>query len=73
MMLGVCLGLALAVGVAVWQTRSLWLLCAQPFDWRGLLKQITPLMLGFGAVQFLFTADTMFVKAYFPGDDGHFT
>jgi O-antigen/teichoic acid export membrane protein len=72
MMLGVCLGLAVGVGIAVWQTRSLWLLHAQPFDWRSLLKQIVPLMLGFGAVQFLFTADTMFVKAYFSGDDAAF-
>jgi len=72
MMLGVCLGLAVGVGVAIWQTRSLWLLRAQPFDWRGLLKQIVPLMLGFAAVQFFFTADTMFVKAYFPGDDAAF-
>ena len=72
MMLGVCLGLAVGVGVAIWQTRSLWLLHAQPFDWRGLLKQIVPLMLGFAAVQFFFTADTMFVKAYFSGDDAAF-
>jgi O-antigen/teichoic acid export membrane protein len=50
----------------------LWRLPAQPFDWRSLLKQILPLMLGFGAVQFLFTADTMFVKAYFSGDDAAF-
>jgi O-antigen/teichoic acid export membrane protein len=72
MMLGVLLGLAVGVGMAVWQTRSLWWQSAQPFDWRSLLKQITPLMLGFGAVQFLFTADTMFVKAYFSGDDAAF-
>ncbi len=72
MMLGVCLGLAVGVGVAIWQTRSLWLLHAQPFDWRSLLKQIVPLMLGFAAVQFFFTADTMFVKAYFSGDDAAF-
>jgi O-antigen/teichoic acid export membrane protein len=72
MMFGVCAGLAAGVGVAVWQTRSLWRLPAQPFDWRSLLKQILPLMLGFGAVQFLFTADTMFVKAYFSGDDAAF-
>jgi len=31
-----------------------------------------PLMLGFGAVQFLFTADTMFVKAYFTQDESGF-
>jgi O-antigen/teichoic acid export membrane protein len=72
MMLGVLLGLAAGVGVAVWQTRSLWLLPAQPFDWRSLLKQIVPLLLGFAAVQFFFTADTMFVKAYFSGDDAAF-
>ena len=72
MMLGVCLGLAVGVGVAIWQTRPLWLLRAQTFDWRSLLKQIVPLMLGFAAVQFFFTADTMFVKAYFSGDDAAF-
>ena len=72
MMLGVLLGLITAVGLAVWQTRGLWLLQAQPFDWRSLLKQIGPLMLGFAAVQFLFTADTMFVKVYFSGDDAAF-
>ena len=72
LMLGVCLGLAVGVAVAIWQTRSLWLLHAQAFDWRGLLKQIVPLMLGFAAVQFFFTADTMFVKAYFSGDDAAF-
>ena len=72
MMLGVLLGLVAAVGLAVWQTRGLWMLQAQPFDWRSLLKQIGPLMLGFAAVQFLFTADTMFVKVYFSGDDAAF-
>jgi O-antigen/teichoic acid export membrane protein len=68
MMTGVCLGLAVAVGIGIWQTRSLWQLPALPFDWRSLLAQIIPLMLGFGAVQFFLTADTIFVKAYFPGD-----
>ena len=72
MMLGVCLGLALATGLGIWQTRPLWMLHTQPFDWRSLLRQIIPLMLGFGAIQFLFTADTMFVKAYFSGDDAAF-
>jgi O-antigen/teichoic acid export membrane protein len=69
MMVGVCLGLVLATGVGIWQTRHLWRLPAQPFDRRSLLAQIVPLMLGFGAVQFLFTADMLFVRAYFPGDE----
>jgi len=72
MMVGVCLGLAVAVGIGIWQTRLLWLRHAQPFDWRSLLAQIVPLMLGFGAVQFFFTADTMFVKVYFSGDETGF-
>jgi O-antigen/teichoic acid export membrane protein len=36
-----------------------------PFDWRGLVKQVLPLLFGFGAYQFLLTADTMFMKVYF--------
>ena len=72
MMAGVCLGLAVGTAVGIWQTRSLWRLPALPFDWRSLLAQIVPLMLGFGAVQFMFTADTMFVRAYFAEDDSAF-
>lgn len=69
MMTGVLLGLVAGVGIALWQTRSVWLAPAQPFDWRSLLRQVIPLMLGCSAVQFLFTADTMFVKAYFTKED----
>jgi len=72
MMTGVFLGLTVAVGICIWQTRWLWRLTGQPFDWRNLLAQIIPLMLGFGAVQFFLTADTMFVKAYFSGEQTAF-
>ncbi len=72
MIAGVCVGLAVAVGIGIWQTRGLWGLRAEPFNVRELLGQIAPLMLGFGAVQFLFTADTMFVKAYFTADESGF-
>ncbi|HUC84979.1 MAG TPA: oligosaccharide flippase family protein [Candidatus Acidoferrales bacterium] len=72
MILGAAVGLAIAVGIGIWQSRALWRLRPEPFDVRELLGQIVPLMLGFGAVQFLFTADTMFVKAYFSPDDSGF-
>jgi len=62
----------LAVGIGIWQTRGLWGLRPEPFNVRELLGQIMPLMLGFGAVQFLFTADTMYVKAYFDPDKSGF-
>jgi O-antigen/teichoic acid export membrane protein len=72
MMTGVLLGLVFATMIGIWRTRDLWLARALPFDWRLLLGQVVPLMLGFAAFQFLFTADTMFVKAYFSGEDTAF-
>ncbi len=69
MMTGVLLGLLVAVLIASWLSRSAWLGPTEPFDWRSLLREVVPLMLGAGAFQFLFTADTMFVKAYFTADE----
>ncbi len=72
MMVGVCAGLVLGVGIGLWQTRLLWARAPQSFDWRGLLARVGPLMAGFACVQFFFTADTMYVKAYFSGEDSAF-
>jgi O-antigen/teichoic acid export membrane protein len=68
MMIGVLVGVALSVVVAVWRTRDLWSLPAEPFDKKPLLRQVVPLLIGFGSCQFMFTSDTMFAKAYFTGD-----
>ncbi len=68
MMLGAAVGLGAWAGIAIWRSRDLWLAKSDPFDARGLFKQAAPLMLGFGACQFLFTTDTMYAKAFFPGD-----
>ena len=72
MVTGVLLGLVAGVAIAAWQTRSLWRVATAPFDRRDLLNQAIPPMLGFGAFFFLLTADTMFVKAYFSGDETGF-
>ena len=69
MMFGAFAGLGAWAGIAIWRSRDLWLAKTERFDGRGLFKQVAPLMLGFGACQFLFTTDTMFVKAFFPGDE----
>jgi len=68
MMSGVTLGLLLGTGVALWHARDLWTVKPARFDWKHLLEQVVPLMIGFGAFQFLFTADTIFAKAYFTGE-----
>jgi O-antigen/teichoic acid export membrane protein len=65
MMAGVLIGIVAGLGIAVWQTRRLWCLSPQAFDWLGVLRQVIPLLFGFLFVQFLFTGDTLFVKHYF--------
>jgi O-antigen/teichoic acid export membrane protein len=68
MMTGALIGVGLAAVVAIWRTRDLWMLPTERFDGKSLMKQVVPLMFGFGACQFMFTSDTMFAKAYFTGD-----
>lgn len=68
MMAGALLGTVVAAGVGIWRNRDLLSLPAEKFDVKELLRQIVPLILGFGACQFLFTSDTMFAKAHFSGD-----
>ena len=69
MMFGALGGLGAWAAIAIWRSRDLWLAKPEPFDGRGLFKQVAPLMLGFGACQFLFTTDTMYAKAFFSGDE----
>lgn len=68
MMAGTLVGLFLGALVPFWRTRDLWSLPGAPFDVKVLTRQVLPLVFGFGACQFLFTADTMFSKAYFTGE-----
>jgi O-antigen/teichoic acid export membrane protein len=65
MVLGILGGMTLALVIAIWPTRSLWLPSPQAFEWRSFLGQIIPLTLGFGAYQFMLTADTMLVRGCF--------
>ena len=68
MMGGASIAVAFAVFILIWRSRDLLLMRAERFDAKNLLRQVVPLMFGFGACQFMFTSDTMFAKAYFTGD-----
>ncbi|MBU6410485.1 MAG: hypothetical protein KGR98_08865, partial [Verrucomicrobia bacterium] len=68
MILGAFIGLGAWAAIAIWRSRDLWLLPEEPFDQMALIRQIVPLMLGFGAVQFLMVSDTMYAKAFFSGN-----
>lgn len=62
---GTLIGVGLAAGVAIWRTRDLWLPRAERFDGKSFLRQILPLLFGYGAFQFLFTSDTLYATAFF--------
>jgi O-antigen/teichoic acid export membrane protein len=64
-MVAVALGLLVATGIGVWQTQTFWRTASAPFDRSLVLGQVVPLMLGFAATQFLFSADTAYVNHYF--------
>jgi O-antigen/teichoic acid export membrane protein len=68
MMAGVTLGVTLATGIAIWQSRAAWSVPPERFDWRSLARQVVPLLLAFFGFQILFTADTLFVGTYFPNE-----
>lgn len=68
MMAGALIGVSLGAIIAIWRTRDLWSAPKESFDGKSLMRQVMPLLLGFGAFQFMFTSDTMFAKAYFSGD-----
>ena len=69
MMTGALIGVGFSALIVIWRSRDLWSLKAERFDGKSLLKQMVPLLFGFGALQFMFTADTMYAKAYFTGDE----
>lgn len=72
MLIGVVLGIAVAVVLGAWHTRKYWLAKPEPFNQRAMVRQITPLLLAFLGFQILFTADTMVVKAFFSDQEAGF-
>ncbi|HEX4645223.1 MAG TPA: hypothetical protein VH598_06395, partial [Verrucomicrobiae bacterium] len=68
-MVGVLAGLLAALGFAARQNRDLFTEPGAPFDSLGWLRRVVPLTLGFGAGQFIFSADAIVVQNYL-GDGG---
>ena len=69
MVSGALAGMIVVAAVAIWRTRDLWSQPCEKIDGLALLRQVAPLMFGFGAFQFMFTSDTMFAQAYFSSDE----
>lgn len=65
MLAGAVIGVGISALICIWRSRDLWLCATEKFDRKSLLRQVLPLVFGFGACQFMFTSDTMFAKAFF--------
>lgn len=64
-MAGVLAGSATVLLIQMWLTRDIWAGPAEPVAIGAFLRQVTPLMIGFGACQLLFCFDTIIVGRYF--------
>src|SRR5438132_3589306 len=64
-MTGALAGEMIALWVGVWRSRQNWAGEREPVDWAAWFGKVVPLTLGFGAFQFMFMVDTMFVRAFF--------
>ncbi|HEY3760862.1 MAG TPA: hypothetical protein VGN23_03860 [Verrucomicrobiae bacterium] len=69
MILGAVVGIGAWAIIGIVRSRDLWMATPEKFDSAGLLKQVVPLFLGFGACQFLFTTDTMYCMAFFSDNE----
>ena len=70
LMAGVWIGLLAAIGAGIWQNYDL--VFKEPgasFNFRSWLANVIPLTIGFGAGQFLLSADAIFVQSYL-GENG---
>ena len=63
-MTGALIGEGLALAVGIWRSREVWRGPGDPICWRAWLSKVIPLTVGFGAFQFMFTADPMFVRFF---------
>jgi len=71
-MVGIVAAIAVTIGLSMWQSRAVWTGPSAPFHWGKTFRQIGPSLIGFTACQFMFSADTIFVGAYFSADDTGF-
>ena len=64
-MAGVFAGSAAVLFIMMWKTREIWSGPSEPVAIAPFLREVTPLMIGFGACQLLFCFDTIIVGRFF--------
>jgi len=71
-MAAVTLSVIIVLAMSMWQSRRLWTGPSAPFRWRELLPTMIPALIGFTACQFIFSADTIYVGAFFSAEETGF-
>jgi len=62
---GILAGALASLFIFAWFTRQTWLGPGAPASWKAWLGRVIPLTFGYGAYQFMFSADPLFVQAWF--------
>lgn len=65
---GILIGILATLAVSSWTSRELWLVRGVAIDWKAWLVRVVPLTLGFGAFQFMFSVDPLYVQWLFDSD-----
>jgi len=68
-MTAVLLGVALSLGLSIWQTRVVWSGPSEKIVWREWLERVVPLSIGVGATTFIMSADMILVRSLFQEDE----
>ncbi len=71
-LLGVLMGMIVAIGVGGWQIRDLFQQPAASFAWKSWLWRAVALTFGFGAVTFMLSVDMIVVQRFFPKEETGF-
>ena len=64
----VLLGMMAVIVIGGWQVRDVWRTETAPVDWNEWLRRVVPLTLGLGAAAFMLSADMVFTRKFFPGE-----
>jgi len=69
---GAIFGMTVVLAITIWRSRAVWMGARSDFDWSEWLRAVLPLAAGIAAVSFALTADVMFVRRNFSGEESGF-
>lgn len=68
-MVGVLMGIVIALAIAAWESRAAWVGEVSAFEWGDWLRRLLMLTLGFGSFVIMLSSDVLLIRAYFPANE----